>query len=344
MVDVPYYRLETLVRMLFVSRHFAGRPSQVPWSHVSLFAVLDIPMMQLSDRAYLVVDRRRNRSLQSFLLQDNARGSRNGWLYQLVDLDPEISQVFCHDGIAVGSLDGLLQELTSGSFFAVQDLSKTHSASILASQTRRADLQGMELQRVHEDLGKYLADKLLDDYGHRGDLLCCDAEFPHVQGGSFRGEKAAGSNVVILAMMRGGEPLARGVYQRFPSAQFVHYNDDDDKVEVQEGNNDKLCQVLLDSSSMSMSTRVIIIVDSVINSGASIRRVIGKVAPIWICPNQKATTVYVVTAVMQKEAAHQLPREFPRVGFLALRVSQNQYVGSGGTDTGNRLFGTMAVE
>jgi hypothetical protein len=153
-------------------------------------------MMQLSDRAYLVVDRLRNRSLQGFLKDMKAaNGGRknNGWLYQLVDLDPQNNSTvsLCHDGVAVGTLDGVLEELTSGIFFAAHDYALTNpSALVLASQTRRKDLMGIELQRVHEEVGKYLVDKLVDDYGHRGGLLC-DTELEHVQGGSFLGKASA---------------------------------------------------------------------------------------------------------------------------------------------------------
>ena len=57
-----------------------------------------------------------------------------------------------------------------------------------------------------------------------------------------------------------------------------------------------------------------------------------------------ALAIFVVTGVMQKEAAERLPKAFPKARFLALRVSENKYTGKGGTDTGNRLFGTMSVE
>jgi hypothetical protein len=48
----------------------------------------------------------------------------------------------------------------------------------------------------------------------------------------------------------------------------------------------------------------------------------------------------VLSGVMHEGAAAALPGEFPRARFLTLRVSSNQYSGRGGTDTGNRLFGT----
>jgi uracil phosphoribosyltransferase len=149
-----------------------------------------------------------------------------------------------------------------------------------------------------------------------------------------------------MAMMRGGEPMARGVYHRLPSAHFIHYDDKTSNHEdvVVEGGNDHLCQVLKTFNNNSEPKIVsVILVDSVINSGASIRRAIRTLVQ-KVNPKNVKLAIYVMTAVMQQEAAHQLPLEFPRVKFLALRVSKNQYVGRGGTDTGNRLFGTMTVE
>ena len=123
--------------------------------------------------------------------------------------------------------------------------------------------------------------------------------------------------------MRGGEPMSRGVYQQFPSAKLIHYNDDDIK------SNSALTDVL-----GSSSIKDIIIVDSVINEGRSIRQVFGTLR------GKSRLQIYVLTAVMQHEASLKLPKEFPRVRFVALRVSENKYSGKGGTGTGNRLYAT----
>ena len=85
------------------------------------------------------------------------------------------------------------------------------------------------------------------------------------------------------------------------------------------------------------SVQTIILVDSVINRGESIRRCIHTLQELRpVLPR-----VFVLTGVMQSKASIALPQEFHRVQFLALRVSENQYTGKGGTDTGNRLFGTF---
>ena len=52
--------------------------------------------------------------------------------------------------------------------------------------------------------------------------------------------------------------------------------------------------------------------------------------------------VFVLAGVTQLEASIKLPLEYPRVRFFSLRVSTNKYTGKRGTDTGNRLFGTLS--
>ncbi|CAB9526629.1 Inherit from ascNOG: Conserved hypothetical protein [Seminavis robusta] len=230
-------------------------------------SALDVPMLKASDRAYVVVDSRRNRSMKTFL--DSSKGCRSGWLQQLIDLDPDGQKLFWHDGLAVASLNGLLDEITTGSIYGVQDCAVNgDSATLLACQTRRADLSGVDLQRVHEQVGMYLADRLVDHNGHRGGLIC-DAEFPHVQGSAFAG-KATSCNVLILALMRGGEPMARGVYQRFPSAQFIHFDLPNCGIQVEDH---RVLHHIFKNASCEQTLNVIL-VDSVVNSGTSIRRAI----------------------------------------------------------------------
>jgi uracil phosphoribosyltransferase len=127
--------------------------------------------------------------------------------------------------------------------------------------------------------------------------------------------------ITILALMRGGEPMARGVFDIFPKATFIHYYE---KTETSHTAHTPL---------PDLSERVVILVDSVINSGNSIRRVVRELA---------ASRIFVVAGVTQMKASVDLPTEFPSVCFYSLRLSENKYTGKGATDTGNRLFGTTA--
>ena len=48
----------------------------------------------------------------------------------------------------------------------------------------------------------------------------------------------------------------------------------------------------------------------------------------------------VLAGVSPFEQANSIATDYPDVMFYFARLSHNSYVGKGGTDTGNRLFGT----
>lgn len=276
-------------------------------------------MLSESDYSYIVVDDRQNRSMQQFINEQASLGSRCH-LRQL-NLIPDGS--FLHVGIQVGSLEQLERDLVSSSFLKVLDYSKLSTAAhVLADQSRRSDLTGPSLQDVHAQIGRFLAEKLLDAFPSSSSLIK-EESFPHVQGAVFRGVITS-EHVLILPLMRGGEPMSRGVFRCFPRAKLIHYNDEDAKAST-----------TIESVLASTNIKDIIIVDSVINEGRSIRRTLASLG------SSGRLRIHVLVAVMQKEASVELPTEFPRVQFLALRVSENKYTGKGGTDTGNRLFGTF---
>ena len=292
-------------------------------------------MLEEADRGYVVIDDRGNRSLQEFLRKTVVSGTSDRRLYQLkfssCRSDIVCGGDFWHTGIRVGSLRNLREELGGGGEAApslhkvLEYASSSKSASLLATQSRQSDRIGILLQTVHEEIGRFLAERLLDEFGH---FLVQKQDFPHVQGTHFVGVTCNKSKVLIVALMRGGEPMARGVYKLFPSARFFHYSEDMP---------DKEKEALSDHLG---SVADVVIVDSVINEGNSIRRVLGLIETLTLPPSGK-NRVYVLTGVIQEKASKTLPNEWPRVRFLALRVSENQFKGQGGTDTGNRLFGTI---
>ena len=137
--------------------------------------------------------------------------------------------------------------------------------------------------------------------------------------------------------------MARRVFSLFPSALFVHFYDE--KEEEPDQRNGLLADAFRGLNSAKPVN--VILVDSVINSGSSIqaavksiRRMAGEVNP------ELVLAIYVLTGVMQHLAAERLPSDpqLLRVRFIALRVSENKYVGKGGTDTGARLFGTTLID
>ena len=128
--------------------------------------------------------------------------------------------------------------------------------------------------------------------------------------------------------------MSRGVHSRFPCAYIFHYLDEKDE-NANCGQRENFEKKML-----KLSPKKVIVVDSVINSGKSIQGVLKRLQDFQKKePSLINPSIYVMTAVMQQKACELLPSEFPRVRFLAFRMSTNSYTGLGGSDTGNRLFG-----
>ncbi|GKY91649.1 hypothetical protein MPSEU_000136800 [Mayamaea pseudoterrestris] len=274
-------------------------------------STLDVPMLQAADRGYVVVDPKHHSSSMQCFINDCVAGDCRR-LYQM-GLPADNDSIAYHNGLKVGNLTSLLDDLATRKIHSITHFTDDSFAKILATNSRRADFQGPQLQSVHVQIGRYLTAKLLQI----APSLTESCRFRHVQQGDFLGVKTAGKRIAIVALMRGGEPMARGVFECFPDAQFIHYAG-------------------LDLPSQALSAEQIIVVDSVVNKGGTIRNFLAAISQTTSAPQ-----VYVLTSVIQEVAASDLPKEYPRVRFLALRVSSNQYTGTGNTDTGNRLFGTI---
>lgn len=76
------------------------------------------------------------------------------------------------------------------------------------------------------------------------------------------------------------------------------------------------------------------VVDAVINTGRSLDPVLAEVQKL------QPKVVVVAALVAFRGAIERLTVMHPSVDFIVARVSDRSYVGSGGADTGARLFGT----
>jgi uracil phosphoribosyltransferase len=271
--------------------------------------VVDLQMLDRADRAFVVLDDRKNRSLRPFIQDRVDLGTQHN-IFQLSPSKTEIAHNDLHEGIAYTTLSSVLDDLVQKRFFRVLTLGAP-SAMILATQTRRADICGPELQRLHERAGEYVADRLIDSMrvtvDENGSLIM-KRKFQHVQGGDFEGVTTS-PNVLILPLMRGGEPMARGVFNRFPNGRLIHYSED------KKSSEDLLAAVL---SSKTADIRNVIVVDSVINKGEYVRRVLNHLQAlikkkVIIEPSTSLPhchpRITVLTLVMQHNAAITLPKE-----------------------------------
>lgn len=182
--------------------------------------------------------------------------------------------------------------------------------ALLVDQTRRAENSGPRLAALHRDVGRALA----RDVGRGLELELCDITHP-------TGQPSAGWRLKrqprIYAMMRAGLFLAEGIWEMIPGAKLIPLHGSESIPETD-------------------TEHPIIIVDSVINSGKSVRALLGHFA--------EHQNIKVVTLVGYEETMVALEEEFPNVTFVAARLSLRTYVGKGRTDTGARLFGTTDLE
>lgn len=192
-----------------------------------------------------------------------------------------------------------------------------HLVRLLATESRRTDTTPHALSRAHVALGRFLAGEMLELL----DLEPCEIQHPQ---GLRSGWRVAGEgDVVVLPFMRAGLYAAEGVREVLQNAQVLH---------VHPGRGVGLCQAEL-ASLVALRGRAVVIVDSVVNTGASLEPVLAQL-------RDRVERVFVLALVTPVETADRLAQTWPTVQFLFARTSTNQYTGAGTTDTGNRLFGT----
>ncbi|KAI6308988.1 hypothetical protein MCOR29_009064 [Pyricularia oryzae] len=91
------------------------------------------------------------------------------------------------------------------------------AAKLLASPMRDASIEGLTLQDARVQTGRFLATQVVTE------VICLEKHtIPHLQGQNtsgyrFKNEKRK----LIVAIMRGGEPMAKGVYKTFPLARYA---------------------------------------------------------------------------------------------------------------------------
>lgn len=197
-------------------------------------------------------------------------------------------------------------------------------AKILATPMRDAGIAGPALRKAHHQVGFYLAIEFMTD------LIGLEKNpVTHVLGSSVSGYRLSHeSQTLIVALMRGGEPMALGVSEAFQKVIFLHAKEPKEikSVHVQE-------------------VVTVILVDSVINSG---KTVVDFVRHVKIL--HPTGRVVIVADVVQDRVISEgglLDRELgyvEKVSLVALRLSETKFTGKKNTDTGNRLFNTTHLD
>ncbi len=197
---------------------------------------------------------------------------------------------------------------------------KQNSVNLLATQMRNATIVGPDLREVHRRVGWYLAIEFL---ANLLGLAECSMQHPLLDstiGYRLHHER----ETTIVALMRGGEPMAFGVNDAYPLAMFVHASSADDlKLHHLQGQD------------------AVVLVDSVVNTGKTIVEFVRRVREL-----HDSIHIIVIAGVVQDECVaegstfRQSIAHHGKVQLITLRTSSHKYTGSRTSDTGNRLFNT----
>ncbi|CAE6537299.1 unnamed protein product [Rhizoctonia solani] len=306
-----------------VKAALVARLQDVHGKYVCAFgdSILDLPMLKVADRAVVVVgeEGKRSRAMERAL----ARAvEEDGFLACQVILPPTTSPRL--DSVRLPLVD-ITSEHFLASILSPVVLAPANVARLLMTPMRDAAVSGPHLRKAHESVGRYLAVSLLSA------SECIGLEeysIRHVQGHETTGYRFRDeARTTIVALMRGGEPMALGVNEVMPLAMFVHAKLPSDlKAEYVEGQ------------------RTIILVDSVINTGTSIVGFVARIREVDACIRIVVVAGVVQAKSFSRTALARVLTADRNFVIVALRQSDNKFTGKGTTDTGNRLFNTTRLD
>ncbi|TID18320.1 PRTase-like protein [Venturia nashicola] len=299
---------------------------------------LDLPMLREAhpNKRFIVVgdEKIRSKSMEDELRKDPFLSTSG---YRQILLPGTVKPRFTVEDLPVTQLDNehILEAVHRRQRVGTEFLLATEETAMqLSTAMRNADNGGPVLREAHRRAGWYLA----TEYVHK--IVGIEKyDIPHTQGGTTDGWRLRNEKkTTIVALMRGGEPMAFGVSDAFPRAYFVHAKE----------------PVQLKPEHV-MSQKQILLVDSVVNNGDSVVEFVEHIRSM-----DAYIRVVVITGVIQAQSigivddghgsskrggkVGSLLEEDPNVSVIALRQSKNKYTGKGGTDTGHRLFNTTHMD
>ncbi|KAK5188522.1 hypothetical protein LTS03_011660 [Exophiala xenobiotica] len=211
-------------------------------------------------------------------------------------------------------LDSILPYRRCRSTLKVIHMTQSNATKMLMTPIRDARNSGPILREAHRRTGWYLASSVLSDV-----LGVEEFRIPHVQGHHSTGYRLADKQrTLIVALMRGGEAMGFGVNDAFPLASFLQAKKPEDVT------GDQLKDV-----------STVVLVDSVVNSGQTMVDFLQRVHHL-----EASVRIVMVAGVVQSQSVGKLEKcqaalQHQNVCLIALRTSDNQFTGHGGTDTGN---------
>ncbi len=222
------------------------------------------------------------------------------------------------------------RELSNTADLVVHHATDKSAARLLMTPTRDSKIAGPALRDAHRRVGWYLAHEYLSTTIGLEEYDIDLVQNKYVVGHRLLHE----ASTLIIALMRGGEPMAFGINDAFPLAAFLHAKEPE--------------QV---TAKHLAYIKTVILVDSVINSGKSVLEFIIRLQEVVLKTPSLSVRFVIVAGVVQEEAIEAL-KDFvsgldafgARLTLVALRLSKNKYTGKGGTDTGHRLFNTTFLD
>lgn len=176
-------------------------------------------------------------------------------------------------------------------------------ASLMEACKSTSGITGKKLRSAHYQLGQRMGVELLNG-PIKGVTQCC-----------------------ILIMMRAGLPFGTGIADSLENGH--------NKIEVHFIHNDTVGN----NTKSALADKQIILVDAVVNSGNSVKRVLNQLS------KAEQTKTIIATTVIPT----QIDDSFSDFQLFSIRKSENSYKGAKvstvkdglGPDTGDRLFGTL---
>jgi len=288
---------------------------------------LDLPMLGEAHQAIVVVGEERSRSktmdkkLRDAIVTGGLRAHQvllPGDTPTRLDRD-KLPQMRLEDG---EFLSAIARQRDSG--HRILHAEGNNEVKLLTTATRDSRLLGPDLRKAHQRVGWYLVVRFLTD------VVGLEAyHIPHVQGNTVSGHRIRHEKrTTIVALMRGGEPMAFGVSDALPSAMFLHAKQPDDV-----------------ASHHVKGQWTVVLVDSVVNSGKSVVEFLQRIRSF-----DETIHIVVVAGVVQARSVlvdgilGRVLHQDKGLSLVALRLSENKFTGQGATDTGNRLFNSTQLD
>lgn len=284
---------------------------------------VDIPMLKAAKHAFVVTGdvETRSKRMDQALQRAVQGGLRARQILLPAGSSPRLAKgmvpVVEMDSALVTSILAACVKKQLGAF-GWTHATESMAAKLLMSPMRNAYVSGPALREAHRKAGWWLATQ------HVSEMIGCEKTGrANIQSRWTEGYRLLGEEkTLIVALMRRGEPMALGVSEAFPAAIYFHANapEDLEKRHVAE-------------------KRTVLLVDSVVNSVKTIVDFVERIRRI-----DKTVRIVVVAGVIQDNLFDEV---FPwlgsdhNVGFIAMRLSENEFKGKGKRDTTeNRLYNT----